>query len=133
MSVKRKGEKSLLSKQDIATRRKVLTQKKMKHSGTGRRAILGVVLLAFSVMSFLSVATFNAHDRLGPGFKNAVGPVGHAIAEGLRGLLGICAFVLPMVGAYAAGILFVGDREKRRWPQAIASTRCSWPPDCGPR
>ncbi|HEY1089020.1 MAG TPA: DNA translocase FtsK 4TM domain-containing protein, partial [Archangium sp.] len=65
-------------------------------------------------------ATFDAHDRVGPGFKNAVGPVGHAIAEALRGLLGICAFVLPMVGMYAAGILFVGDREKRRWPQATA-------------
>ncbi|MDP1827125.1 MAG: DNA translocase FtsK 4TM domain-containing protein [Archangium sp.] len=120
MSVKRKGEKSVLSKQDIASRRKQLTQKKMQHSGTGRRAIVGVALLAFSVMSFLSVASFDARDRLGPGFKNAVGPVGHAIAEGLRGLLGICAFVLPLVGLYAAGILFVGDREKRRWPQAIA-------------
>ena len=120
MSVKRKGEKSVLSKQDIASRRKVLTQKKMQHTGTGRRAIAGVGLLAFSVMSLLSVATFNAHDRVGPGFKNAVGPVGHAIAEGLRGLLGICAYVLPMVGLYAAGILFVGDREKRRWPQALA-------------
>ena len=120
MSVKRKGEKSSLSKQDIATRRKVLTQKKMKHSGTGRRAIVGVALLAFSVMSLLAVASFDARDRLGPGFKNAVGPVGHAIAEGLRGLLGICAYVLPMVGLYAAGILFVGDRERRRWPQAIA-------------
>ena len=42
MSVKRKGEKSLLNKQDIAARRRVLTQKKMKHSGTGRRAIVGV-------------------------------------------------------------------------------------------
>ncbi len=120
MSVKRKGEKSLLSKQDIASRRKVLTQKKMKHSGTGRRAIVGVALLAISVMSFLAVATFDARDRLGPGFKNAVGPVGHALAEAFRGLLGVCAFVLPLVGLYAAGILFVGDREKRRWPQAIA-------------
>ncbi len=120
MSVKRKGEKSLLSKQDIATRRKALTQKKMQRSGTGRRAIAGVFLLAFSVMSLLAVATFDARDRLGPGFKNAVGPVGHAIAEGLRGLLGICAFVLPVVGLYAAAILFVGDREKRRWPQAVA-------------
>lgn len=120
MSVKRKGEKSLLSKQDIATRRKALTQKKMNHSGTGRRAIAGVFILASSVMSFLAVATFDAKDRIGPGFKNAVGPVGHAIAEAMRGLLGICAFVLPLVGIYVAGILFIGDREKRRWPQAAA-------------
>ncbi|MFZ5444040.1 MAG: DNA translocase FtsK [Myxococcota bacterium] len=120
MSVKRKGEKSVLSRQEIATRRKALNQKKMQHSGTGRRAIAGVFILALSVMSFLAVASFDAKDRIGPGFKNAVGPVGHAIAEALRGLLGVCAFVLPLVGLYAAVILFVGDRDKRRWPQAIA-------------
>ncbi|MBL8916189.1 MAG: DNA translocase FtsK 4TM domain-containing protein [Archangium sp.] len=121
MSVKRaKGDKSLLSKQEIASRRKALSQKKNATSGSGRRAILGVVVLAFSVMSLLAVATFDAADRVGPGFKNAVGPVGHAIAEALRGLLGVTAYVMPMVGLYAAGIMFVGDREKRRWPQAIA-------------
>ncbi|MFT3706108.1 MAG: DNA translocase FtsK 4TM domain-containing protein [Archangium sp.] len=120
MSVKRKGDKSLLSKQEIASRRKALSQKKNTTSGSGRRAILGVVILALSVMSLLAVATFSAADRIGPGFKNAVGPVGHAIAEALRGLLGVCAYVLPMVGLYASGILFVGDREKRRWPQAAA-------------
>ena len=123
MSVKRKGERSLLSKQEIATRRKALTQKKIqRQGGTGRRAIAGVFVLAFSVLSFLSVATFDARDRIGPGFKNAVGPVGHAIAEGLRGLLGVCAFVLPMVGMYVAGLLFVGNREKRRWPQMVSLT-----------
>lgn len=120
MSVKRKGEKSVLSKQDIAQRRKQLTQKKMQHGGTGRRAIVGVAVLAASVLSLLAVASFDARDRIGPGFKNAIGPVGHAIAEALRGLLGVCAFVLPVVGLYAAGILFVGDREKKRWPQAVA-------------
>ncbi len=120
MSVKRKGEKSLLSRQEIATRRKVLAQKKMRHSGSGRRAILGVIILAASVLALLSVASFDAKDRLGPGFHNAIGPVGHAIAEALRGLLGICSFVLPLVGFYTAGILFVGDRDRRRWPQAIA-------------
>ncbi|MGV3624089.1 MAG: DNA translocase FtsK 4TM domain-containing protein, partial [Archangium sp.] len=122
MSVKRKGEKSLLSKQEIATRRKALSQKKMQHGNSGRRAIAGVFVLAVSVLSLLSVATFNAKDRVGPGFKNAVGPVGHAIAEALRGLLGVCAFVLPMVGLYVAGLLFVGNHEKRRWPQVAALT-----------
>lgn len=120
MSVKRKGEKSVLSKQDIAQRRKQLTQKKMQHGGTGRRAIVGVAILAASVLSLLAVASFDARDRIGPGFKNAIGPVGHAIAEALRGLLGVCAFVLPVVGIYAAGILFVGDREKKRWSQGVA-------------
>lgn len=122
MSVKRKGEKSLLSKQEIATRRKALNQKKMQHGNSGRRAIAGVFVLAISVLSLLSVASFDARDRVGPGFKNAVGPVGHAIAEALRGLLGICAFVLPVVGLYVAGLLFVGNSEKRRWPQIAALT-----------
>jgi S-DNA-T family DNA segregation ATPase FtsK/SpoIIIE len=120
VQVKRKGERSSLSKQEIATRRKALNQKKMQRSGTGRRAIVGVFILALSVMALLAVASFDAHDRIGPGFRNAVGPVGHAIAEALRGLLGVCAFVLPMVGLYTAGILFVGDRDKKRWPQGIA-------------
>lgn len=122
MSVKRKGEKSVLSKQEIATRRKALNQKKMQHGNSGRRAIAGVAVLAASVLSLLSVASFDARDRVGPGFKNAVGPVGHAIAESLRGLLGVCAFVLPMVGLYVAGLLFVGNHEKRRWPQVVALT-----------
>ena len=51
MSVKRKGEKSLLSKQEIATRRKALTQKKIqRQGGTGRRAIAAVFVFAFSVL-----------------------------------------------------------------------------------
>jgi S-DNA-T family DNA segregation ATPase FtsK/SpoIIIE len=120
MVAKRKGEKSLLNRQEIATRRKALTQKKLSRQGTGRRAIAGVLLLAGSVLSLLSVATFNAKDRVGPGFKNAIGPVGHAIAEAMRGLLGVCAYVLPLVGLYAAGLLFVGERDRRRWPQALA-------------
>ena len=74
------------------------------------------------MLSFLSVATFDARDRVGPGFKNAVATARHAIAEGLRGLLGVCAFVLPMVGMYVAGLLFVGNREKRRWPQMVSLT-----------
>ncbi len=120
MSVKRTREKSLLSRQDIAVRRKQLGAKKRGSSGAGRRAIGGVFLLALSVLAFFSVATFDAHDRMGPGFRNAIGPVGHAVAEALRGLLGLCAYVLPVVGVYGASVLFVGDREKRRWPQVVA-------------
>jgi S-DNA-T family DNA segregation ATPase FtsK/SpoIIIE len=117
---KRSREKSVLSRQEIASKRKALNQRKLQHSDTGRRAIVGVAVLAASVLAFLSVATFDAHDRVGPGFHNAIGPVGHAIAELLRGLLGVTALVLPVVGMYAAGILFVGDREKRRWSQGVA-------------
>src|SRR5262245_60158616 len=102
MSAKRNKEASILSRQDIAVRRKHLNQKRAKATGgTGRRAIVGVALLAISLLSLLSVFTFDAHDRLGPGFRNAIGPVGHAVAESLRGLLGLCAFVLPCIGLYA--------------------------------
>ncbi|MDX2009374.1 MAG: DNA translocase FtsK 4TM domain-containing protein [Myxococcaceae bacterium] len=119
-TVKRPKDKAVLSKQDIVARRKALKEKKMGSSNTGRRAIVGVFILAFSVLSFLSIATFDAHDRVGPGFRNAIGPVGHAIGEAFRGLLGIVALVVPMVGFYAAGVLFVGDREKKRWPQLVS-------------
>ena len=119
MSGKRSREKTVLTKQDIASKRKALNHEKLKTSGVGRRAIVGVALLAFSTLAFLAVATFSVHDRVGPGFQNAIGPVGHALAEALRGLLGVCAYVLPVSGFYAAGILFVGDRERRRWPQLV--------------
>ncbi|MER2562402.1 MAG: DNA translocase FtsK 4TM domain-containing protein [Myxococcaceae bacterium] len=119
-TAKRPKEKTLLSKQDIVARRKALKEKKMGSSNTGRRAIVGVFVLAASVLSFLSIATFDAHDRVGPGFRNAIGPVGHAIGEAFRGLLGIVALVVPIVGFYAAGVLFVGDREKKRWPQLVS-------------
>ena len=63
MSVKRKGERSLLSKQEIATRRKALTQKKVqRQGGTGSRAIAGVLVIAFSVVSLLSVEKFDARE-----------------------------------------------------------------------
>jgi DNA segregation ATPase FtsK/SpoIIIE, S-DNA-T family len=120
MSANPKGRKSVLSRQEIAQKRKALTQKKMSQGNTGKKAIVGVSLLAVSILSLLSVATFDAKDRVGPGFKNAIGPVGHAIAEALRGLLGICAYLIPLVGLYVAGLLFIGKEEKRRWPQVVA-------------
>src|SRR6185436_18961981 len=102
MAAKRKGEKTVLSRQDIQTRRKVLSEKRMAVAGVGARAIVAVLLIAAAVLAFLSVATFDPHDRLGPGFRNAIGPVGHALAETLRGFLGMGAFVLPVAAAYLA-------------------------------
>jgi S-DNA-T family DNA segregation ATPase FtsK/SpoIIIE len=120
MAAKRaKPDKSVLNRQAIASRRRALTEKKMSTQGGGRRAIAGVFLAAGSLLALLSVATFSARDRVGPGFHNAIGPVGHAIAEGLRGALGVCAYVLPLAGLYASAILFVGARHRRRWPQLI--------------
>jgi DNA segregation ATPase FtsK/SpoIIIE, S-DNA-T family len=114
-----RSEKSVLSRQEIAGRRRQLTDKKLSTDNVGRRAVAGVFVLAFAVLALVSVATFDAADRSGPGFRNAVGPVGHALAEGLRGLLGLCAYLVPAVGLYVAAALFVGNR-RRRWPQ-IAS------------
>jgi S-DNA-T family DNA segregation ATPase FtsK/SpoIIIE len=121
---KARAEKSVLSRQEIATRRKALAEKKAQKgggdAGPGRRALLGLFLLAASVLSLISVATFSAKDRKGPGFENAVGPMGHLIAEGLRGMLGVWAYLLPLCGLYTAMIVFVGNRERRRWPQGVA-------------
>src|SRR3954471_16065098 len=117
---KARAEKTVLSRQDIATRRKALTGKKMQTGGVGRRALVGVFVLAASLIALLSVATFDVHDRVGPGFRNMVGPMGHLIAESLRGLLGVCAYLIPACGLYAAMVIFVGNRERRRLPQIIA-------------
>jgi S-DNA-T family DNA segregation ATPase FtsK/SpoIIIE len=117
---KARAEKTVLSRQDIATRRKALSDKKMQTGGVGRRALVGVFILSLSLISLLSVATFDAHDRVGPGFRNSVGPMGHLIAESLRGLLGVCAYLIPSCGIYAAVVIFVGNRERRRLPQILA-------------
>jgi len=117
---KARAEKTVLSKQEIATRRKALTEKKMQTGGAGRRALTGLFVLAVSAISLLSVASFSAKDRVGPGFQNMVGPMGHLIAEALRGMLGVCAYLVPACGIYAAMVLFVGDRERRRMPQIVA-------------
>ncbi len=119
MAVSRAREKSVLSRQDIASRRRALAQQKMKASPVGHRAIVGVGMLTVSVLALLSVATFSAHDRVGPGFQNAIGPVGHAIAEALRGFLGVGAWVLPVAGLYTAALLFARQPKQRRWPQVL--------------
>ncbi|EPX61576.1 Cell division protein FtsK [Cystobacter fuscus DSM 2262] len=123
---KARGEKTVLSRQEIATRRKALAEKKAKRggggveAGPGRKALVGLFLMAVSVLSLVSVATFNAKDRRGTNYQNAVGPIGHLIADQLRGLLGFWAYLLPLCGLYAAMIVFVGNRERRRWPQMVA-------------
>ena len=117
---KARAEKTVLSRQDISTRRKALADKKRQVGGTGKRALVGVFVLSASLISLLAVATFDAHDRVGPGFHNRVGPMGHLIAESLRGLLGVCAYLIPLCGLYASVVIFVGNRERRRLPQIIA-------------
>ena len=115
-----KAEKTVLSRQEIATRKRALQAKKMQVGGAGQRALIGVFLGTASLLTLLSVATFDVKDRTGPGYRNLVGPMGHLIAESLRGVFGICGYLLPLGGIYAAVILFVGNRERRRWPQIVA-------------
>ncbi|MBF5043729.1 DNA translocase FtsK [Aggregicoccus sp. 17bor-14] len=117
---KARADKGVLSRQEIATRRKALQEKKMQTGGAGKRALVGVFLLAGSLLTLLSVATYDPRDRVGPGFHNSVGPVGHLLASGLRGLLGLVAYLVPLCGLYASGVLFVGNRERRRWPQVLS-------------
>jgi S-DNA-T family DNA segregation ATPase FtsK/SpoIIIE len=126
MAERKAREKTVLSRQEIATRRKALAEKKAQRGGgggevgPGRKALIGLFLMAVSVLSLVSVATFNAKDRRGTNFQNAVGPIGHLIAENLRDLLGFWAYLLPLCGLYAAMVVFVGSRERRRWPQLVA-------------
>ncbi len=120
---KGRAEKAVLSRQEIATRRRALADKRMKAGKGGdvtTRAITGVFILAASLIALLAVATFDAKDRVGPGFNNAVGPMGHLIAESLRGLLGVCAYLIPVGGLYTAMVLFVGSRDRKRGPQIIS-------------
>jgi S-DNA-T family DNA segregation ATPase FtsK/SpoIIIE len=115
-----KSEKSVLNRQTIASRKRALSDKRLSSPGTGQKAIVAVFLLAFSLLSLLAVATFSVKDRVGPGFENAVGPVGHALSEALRGLLGVCAYVLPLGGLWASVVMFVGKPGQRRWPQVVS-------------
>jgi S-DNA-T family DNA segregation ATPase FtsK/SpoIIIE len=47
--------------------------------------------------------------------------VGHALAALLGGILGVAAPAIPLAGVYVSGVLLVGRREKRRWPQILAA------------
>ena len=119
----RSAKNSVLSQQQIRTRRKALKKKRAAgppNAGRLRRSLVGIALAAFSLLALLSVVSFNAEDRIGPDFHNWIGPMGHAIAEIFRGALGVCAFIPPVAGLYAAFILFAGDRSKPRLAQGIA-------------
>ncbi|HZH03001.1 MAG TPA: DNA translocase FtsK 4TM domain-containing protein [Myxococcaceae bacterium] len=113
-------EKPILSRQDIAHRRRAISEKKLRTTGAAYRALWAVFVSAASALSLLALVTFNVRDRVGPGFRNAVGPVGHALADVLRGLFGLCAYVVPAALAYTAAVLLRGERGRRRWPQVAS-------------
>jgi len=113
-------EKKILSKQEVASRKKALAVKRVEGTGVGRRALLGVFVLALS--SLAMVALLTEPGPLAPRTAhNGAGPVGHALAALLGGLLGIAAPSIPLAGVYVSGVLLVGRREKRRWPQILAA------------
>jgi len=117
---KARSARSVLTKQDIQSRRKSLGEQKLSAPNTGRTAITGTFVLAGSALLLLAIGTFDVQDRTGPGYRNAVGMVGHWLAELFRGGFGITAYVLPFIGLYAAMVMFVGDKEKKRGAQLLS-------------
>src|SRR5262244_1455714 len=113
-------EKKILSKQEVSSRKKALAVRRVEGTGVGHRALVGVAILALSSLALVALLT-----EPGPfaprTAHNGAGPVGHALAALLGGLLGISAPAIPLAGVYVSGVLLVGKREKRRWPQVLAA------------
>jgi len=113
-------QKAVLSRQEIAIRKRVLSDQKLQTHGTARRAIAGIFTLAISLLILLALATFEPRDGSRGRYHNAIGPTGHFLASHIHELLGICAYLLPLCGIYASLVLLIGSRTKRRWPQVAA-------------
>jgi len=113
-------EKKVLSKQEVASRKKALAVRRVEGTGVGHRALLGVALLALSSLALVALLT-DPGPAAPRTAHNGAGPVGHALAALLGGLLGIAAPAIPLAGAYVSGVLLVGKRERRRWPQVLAA------------
>jgi DNA segregation ATPase FtsK/SpoIIIE, S-DNA-T family len=111
-----RAEKAVLSRQDIASRRRALEAKKGEATVGGWRPFMGLALLALSVLALVALST----ESVGPKVANAAGPVGHALAALLSGWLGVCAAAIPVAGFYASGVLLVGARGRRRWAQVAS-------------
>src|SRR5262245_57534784 len=113
-------EKKILSKQEVASRKKALAVRRVEGTGVGHRALVGVALLALSSLALVALLT--EPGPMAPRTAhNGAGPVGHALAALLGGLLGVTAPAIPLAGVYVSGVLLVGKREKRRWPQVLAA------------
>ncbi|HVE83623.1 MAG TPA: DNA translocase FtsK 4TM domain-containing protein, partial [Myxococcales bacterium] len=113
--------KKSLARQEIVSRKRQVADEKLKTSSAGRRALAGVFLLAASAICLVSMLTYDARDRAGAVARNAAGPAGHGLADAAFGALGVTGFVVPLCGLYAALVLFVGSKERRRWPQVLAA------------
>jgi S-DNA-T family DNA segregation ATPase FtsK/SpoIIIE len=115
-----RSQKAVLSRQEIAVRKRVLSDQQLQTHGAARRVIAGIFALALSLLTLLSLASFELRDGARGRYHNAIGPAGHVIASEVQQFLGICAYLLPLCGIYASLVLLIGSRAKRRWPQLAA-------------
>ncbi|MGZ6029021.1 MAG: DNA translocase FtsK 4TM domain-containing protein, partial [Myxococcaceae bacterium] len=115
-----RSEKKILSKQEVSSRKKALAVRRVEGTGVGHRALVGVALLALSSLALVALLT-DPGPAAPRTAHNGAGPVGHALAALLGGLLGLAAPAIPLAGVYVSGVFLVGRREKRRWPQVLAA------------
>ena len=115
-----RSEKKILSKQEVSSRKKALAVRRVEGTGVGHRALVGVALLALSSLALVALLT-DPGPAAPRTAHNGAGPVGHALAALLGGFLGLAAPAIPLAGVYVSGVLLVGKRDKRRWPQVLAA------------
>src|SRR5215467_6844358 len=101
-------EKRVLFKQSVAKRRKIPPQDKPIPAHHSRRPIWGVLVLAFSLLTLVALATYETSSHPGPGVHNAAGPAGRFVATQLLYWFGMCSYAAPFAGIYAAVVLFAG-------------------------
>src|SRR5258707_6665404 len=114
-------EKRVLSKQSVAKRRKGPPQEKPAAAHNPGRPIWAVLLLAFSLLTLVALATYEEHSHPGPGLRNAAGPAGRLVATLLLHWFGMCSYAAPVAGTYAAVVLFTGNPHFKRWTRLLAA------------
>ncbi|HXN40591.1 MAG TPA: hypothetical protein VN918_02295, partial [Myxococcaceae bacterium] len=79
---KTRSQKAVLSRQEIAVRKRVISDQKLQSHGNARRVIVGIIFtLAFSLLILLALATFESRDGIRGRYHNAIGPAGHFMAS----------------------------------------------------
>ncbi|MDQ3555837.1 MAG: DNA translocase FtsK 4TM domain-containing protein, partial [Gemmatimonadota bacterium] len=96
-----------------------------------RRELWGLALLALALLTALSLlppAALGAGERFFPA-GNVVGVVGRVLAGGLWVLLGIAAFLLPILPGIWAGVAFGWVETDRavRWSALVAGVMIALP------
>src|SRR4029078_3973521 len=106
-----RSEKKILSKQEGSSRKKALAVRRVEGTGVGHRALVGVAILALSSLALVALMT--EPGPLAPRTAhNGAGPVGHALAALLGGLLGIAAPAIPLAGGYVSRLFHAGHGAK---------------------